>query len=206
MPAISRLEAVNEMLLAIGQAPVNSLIVAGIRDVSVADQILTNVTRELQTAGHSFNTFDITLQPDVNGKITVPADVLHIDNSKRIADGADPLFDPVVVFDQAVNADVLFDKYKNTQVFEKSVLVEVIRDVPFDKLPQHARRYFLAMAKLRFQASVVGSDALNRLIEQELYAARADFRKTELLQQDNNIFDGGATMISRGRHRLHRYR
>lgn len=34
--AMTELEAVNEMLMSIGQAPVNTLSVTGIRDVSVA--------------------------------------------------------------------------------------------------------------------------------------------------------------------------
>lgn len=198
MPAMSKLEAVNEMLLAIGQAPVNTLEVAGIRDVSVAESILDNVSREVQSSGHGFNTFTETKSPDVNGNILIAADVLAID-------ATDPLIDVIAMVDTNDSALKLYDKEDNTFIFDDDVECEVVKLLPFESIPQHARRYILAMAKLRFQASVVGSDMLNNLIEQELGMAYAEFRRAELLQQDNNILTAGGTIISRNRHRLRRY-
>lgn len=198
MPAMSKLEAVNEMLLAIGQAPVNTLEVAGIRDVSIAESILDNVSREVQSGGHSFNSFVEELTPTVNGFLLVPSDVLHID-------AADPTIAVIPVVDPADDILKLFDQDKRTFVFGDKLEVEITKLLAFEALPQHARRYILAMAKLRFQASVVGSNLLNSLIGQELDMAYAAFRRAELHMQDNNILYAGGTIISRNRHRLRRY-
>lgn len=197
MPAMSRLEAVNEMLLAIGQAPVNTLAVAGIRDVSVASSILDNVSREVQSSGHSFNTFTETKSPDVNGEIPIAADVLAID-------AVDPRMDVIAMVDTNDSAYKLYNKDEGTFLWPEDVECEVVKLLDFESIPQHARRYILAMAKLRFQASVVGSNMLNNLLEQEVGMAYAEFRRAELLQQDNNILTQG-TIISRNRHRLRRY-
>lgn len=196
---MSKLEAVNEMLLAIGQAPVNTLEVAGIRDVSVASLILDNVSRECQSEGHSFNTFAEKSAPDTNGFINVPADVLSVDTVEGWRWDVIPMVDP------ADNRNKLYDRKRRTFVFPEAVEVEVVKLLPFDRLPQHARRYILALAKLRFQASVVGSSMLNALIEQEVGMAYANFRKVELHQQDNNMLTGNPTIINRNRHRLRRY-
>lgn len=198
MPAMSKLEAVNEMLLAIGQAPVNTLEVAGIRDVSVASTILDNVSREVQSSGHTFNTFRETLTPTANGFLLVASDVLSID-------AADPRNDVVPVVDADDGVNKLFNIEEGTNVFTDPLEVEVVKLLPFESLPQHARKYILALAKLRFQASVVGSNLLNDLIGQELNMAYAAFRRAELLQQDNNILTAGGTIISRNRYRLRRY-
>lgn len=198
MPAMSRLEAVNEMLLAIGQAPVNTLEVAGIRDVSIAATILDNVSREVQSSGHTFNTFTETLTPTANGFLLVASDVLSID-------AADPRIDVVPVVDADDGVNKLFNIEEGTNVFTDPLEVEVVKLLPFESLPQHARKYILALAKLRFQASVVGSNLLNDLIGQELNMAYAAFRRAELLQQDNNILTAGGTIISRNRYRLRRY-
>lgn len=198
MPAMSRLEAVNEMLLAIGQAPVNTLAVAGIRDVSVASSILDNVSREVQSSGHSFNTFKETKSPDVNGEIPIATDVIALD-------AVDPRMDVIAMVDTNDSAYKLYNKDEGTFLWSEDVECEVVKLLDFESIPQHARRYILALAKLRFQASVVGSNMLNSLLEQEVGMAYAEFRRAELLQQDNNMLTQG-TIISRNRHRLRRYR
>lgn len=194
MPAMTKLEAVNEMLLAIGQAPVNTLEVAGIRDVSIASLLLDNVSRELQSDGHSFNTFTTTLTPDVSGKVVIPVDALR-------TDPVDPTVEAVPMIDESDDVLKLYDLTSESFTWADTVKVELVRLLPFEGLPQHARRYIVALAKLRFQASTVGSGILNDLIEQELGQAYAAFRRAELLQRDNNILDSGYTRISRNRHR-----
>lgn len=197
MPAATKLDAVNEMLLAIGQAPVNTLAVAGIRDVSVASMTLDNVSREIQTPGHSFNTFTITPTRTADGHIIIADDVLFIDP-------VDPTISAIPRVDPNDNLNKLYDLARDSFEWERDVTVTVVRHLPFEHLPQHARRYITAFAKQRFQAATVGSDTLDRQISKDLGAAYADFRRVELLQRDNNILRSGATSISRGRFRNRR--
>jgi hypothetical protein len=200
---MTELDAVNEMLLAIGQAPVNTLEVAGIRDVSVARLQLTNVNRELQVAGHKFNTHVVTLSRRIDGHILIPSDALQVDP-------VDPAVDAIMQVD--VNdggARKLFDVRNETYVWEKPVQVEVIRLLSFEALPQYARNYITAVAARRFQASVVGSDQLDRQLEKREAAAYAALRKAELLAQDNNIIRDAAIRHGRSltynRYRNSRY-
>ena len=52
----SKLEAINVMLTAIGESPVNTITSSTTTDVSIAIQILDNVSREVQSVGWHFNT------------------------------------------------------------------------------------------------------------------------------------------------------
>ena len=47
----TKLEAVNSMLTAIGETPVNTITNATTTDVSIALQVLDNVSREVQQQG-----------------------------------------------------------------------------------------------------------------------------------------------------------
>lgn len=205
MSAMSKLEACNELLLAIGQAPVNTLEVAGIRDVSIAVQILDNVSREVQSEGHTFNSFVETLTPNVSGHIIIPADSLSVDAAKGGKYASQGWRDVIPRTDTTDGLLKLYDQDERTFVFAEPIEAEVIKLLSFESLPQHARRLIVSMAKLRFQASVVGSAMLNQLFNQEVGMAYAAFRKNELIQQDNNMLTSGGTDISRGRHRLKRY-
>ena len=52
----TKLEAINVMLTAIGESPVNTITSSTTTDVSIAIQILDNVSREVQSVGWHFNT------------------------------------------------------------------------------------------------------------------------------------------------------
>ena len=47
----TKLEAINVMLTAIGESPVNTITSSTTTDVSIAIQILDNVSREVQSVG-----------------------------------------------------------------------------------------------------------------------------------------------------------
>lgn len=194
---MTKLEAVNEMLLAIGQAPVNTLSVTGVRDVSIASTLLDNVSREVQSDGHKFNTNTITLALDENSQLPIPADALQVDPT-------DLYLEAVPAVEPESGTLKLYDQLNETFTWDEPIEVSVVRLLPYESLPQHARRFILAKAKLRFQASTVGSDTLNKLFETEMGEAYAAFRKAELLQADHNILTANSGLISRNRFRAYR--
>ena len=61
----TELEAVNTMLSAVGEPPIASLDAQTNLDAAIAQNILTEISREIQTAGLHFNTqVKVTLTPD----------------------------------------------------------------------------------------------------------------------------------------------
>ena len=82
----TKLEAINTMLSAIGESPVNSL-TSGLVDAEQAETILNSVNREVQSMGWSFNT-DLKRQfvPDTNKQIQIPSNILRIDMAQDKTD------------------------------------------------------------------------------------------------------------------------
>ena len=70
---LSKLEAVNLMMTAIGETPVNSITSSTTTDVSIAIQILDNVSREVQSVGWHFNSdTNYKLVPNSSNQIELP--------------------------------------------------------------------------------------------------------------------------------------
>jgi len=83
---MTELEAVNDMLIGIGQLPVNAII-PEIVDQSIALGELNKVVREVCLYGFKFNTDeDHVLTPDVDGFIAVPTGALDIDPMDKAQD------------------------------------------------------------------------------------------------------------------------
>lgn len=181
---LTKLDAVNLMLSSIGQAPVNSLSVSGIRDVNIAVLALDNVTRSVLSHGWSFNTDkDYPLTPDVDGKIAVPAGAASVDPE-----------------DQLVNAVIrpdgetlrLYDADNRTFDWRERGLTELKANIvwlfEFEQIPQAARDYIALRAARLFQSQVIGSDILYRFTEQHEAEALATFARSESRTKDRNIF------------------
>jgi hypothetical protein len=56
MPAFTRLGAINRMLQAAGEQPVNTLVSDGTNDVSLAESVLDDSIKEILSQGLNFNT------------------------------------------------------------------------------------------------------------------------------------------------------
>ena len=75
----SKLDAVNSMLIGIGEAPVNTMN-SGLQEAEIAALTLDTVSREVQTAGWAFNTdLRYTLSRNSANHISVPSNCLYVD-------------------------------------------------------------------------------------------------------------------------------
>ena len=178
---MTKLDAVNGMLASIGQAPVNSLDVTGIRDVNIATLALDNTTREVLNRGSSFNTDKrYPLSVDVNGYINVPTGSLSVDPS-------DPSLD-LVVRDNGGQV-MLYDRKNHTFKINKSpVECDIIWAMDFEAIPQAARTYIATRAARIFQSQVIGSDILFRFTDLHETEAFALLTRMEARTKDRNIF------------------
>lgn len=156
---MSELDAVNMMLLSIGQAPVNTLEVPGIKDVSFARLMLHNTNRQVQSRGWWFNReLGYELVPASNREIVLPGTVLEVVSS-------DPGRD-LIERDRK-----LYDRDRHTFKFDDPVKVDVVWFLPFEDIPQVARDFVAMRAARIFQSQIVGSQILYQFTkEMELEA------------------------------------
>ena len=189
MTPMTELDAVNVMLASIGQAPVNTLTVTGIRDVELARTVLHNQLRSVLAHGWHFNTDrKYTIAADINGKLSVPTNALKLDACDPYVDLVPRMASDTLrmwarahhTFDIAANHDAPFE-------FDVTWLY------PFESLPQTARNYIALRAARKFQTSVIGSDVLFRFTREDELEAKAELDRGEMEQADVNLlFDGSA--------------
>lgn len=177
----TRLEAVNIMLGAIGEAPVSSLENTELEDVAVAENILNETTVDVQTTGYNFNSeYNFKIDPDVDGNINVPNNAVFCDVSNR---GTTPDKDVVM------RGERLYDREDQTFTFTDSLYVDLILILAWDDLPQPCRRYITVKAARRFQNRVFGSDTLNGFTGADENEALVQMEQADSRSEDANILN-----------------
>lgn len=197
MPMIqpmTELDAVNEMLMSIGQAPVNTLNVSGIKDVNIAKARLQGMTRRVLSRGFNFNTDeDYELSPDVDGIIAIPAGTLKVEAMTPT--------DELVQRRHPSKGMCLYNKAERSFTFTAPVTVKVVWSFAFEDLPETARCYIATAAGRRFQSKVIGSQILDRYEEEDELKAWLLLEREERGTRKTNLFRNNASMAGFGNRR-----
>ena len=175
-------DAVNTMLTSIGEQPIQNMNdLAGLSDASIAEQILDNVSRAIQSRGWIFNTdLDVQMPVDQYGEIKLSPDILRVDTTSRVRDGDTDIVE---------RGRKLYDRQKQTFVFTTKVTVNQIKLLIFEDLPEPARRYISIRSARIFHDRVVGSGELHRFYQEDEMNAWQALLEYEGDVADYNIFD-----------------
>lgn len=178
MAQTTKLDAVNTMLSAIGEAPVNSLS-SGLVEAEIAETILNTVDREVQSMGWHFNTeYKKSFAQDTNGEIPLGTDILradaHLDANSK---------------DLVQRGLRMYDRKNHTFAIKEAVKLDVVSQLDFTDLPEVAKRYITLKATRVFQDRVVGSNTLHDFQERDEMTALMELREFDARSDDNNIFD-----------------
>ena len=177
----TKLQAVNQILSFMGEAPVNSLDDAtGVGDVSLAERVLDEITREVLSNGWHFNTnFDVEHTPDSNKEIVLSAIVLRIDTDHG----------RYGTMDIAQRGNKLYNRKGNTFEFEDPIKTTEVIELPWDDIPETARRYIVLRAARVNQDRALGSPDLQKIGVQEELTALAALREFDAGSADYSVFD-----------------
>lgn len=178
---LTELDSVNNLLMSIGQSPVNSLMVPGVKDVSIAQLTLHNVAREVQSKGWWFNTDEAYPLPlDVNSQVPLPTNALQVlpDDATQVERGGK-----------------LYDTSNRTFQFgaDEKPTATIHWFLPYSDLPQVARRYIEARAGRVFQSNIVGSQILYAFTKEMEQEALVDMDRNNLRGKKPNFFQSAAT-------------
>ena len=188
----SALEAVNTILSAIGEAPINTLSGSLPIDATQAQNLLKEISREIQAAGWHFNSFyDYTLSLDTDSKIPLATNIMRVDLNVNKYD--------VGTYNVIKRGGFLYNKKGNTFVFDKALDAKVILFLPFTELPENARRYITIRAARIFQDRLLGANTLHGFNTQDELNALAILKQEEADTADHSIFNSWDTysIISR---------
>ena len=186
----SKLEAVNTMLTSIGESPVNTITSSTTTDVSIAVQILDNVSREIQSIGWHFNTdTNYKLSKNTSNEVVLPANCLRVDNSNQDAD-----------LDLVERNRKLWDRENHTYTITQDVRVNITWLLEFTEIPETARRYITIRAARIFQDRMLASETLHKFHQIDEIQALSALKEHEGDTRDHSIFDNYSTyrVIDRG--------
>jgi hypothetical protein len=152
---MNTLEAVNQMLSAVGEAPVTTIDTDN-PELGIALATLNQVNKEVQAERWHFNReYNYSLTPNVDGEFVLPDNVLFIQvNKDRFP----------VLFDLTVRAGKLYDRRSHSFKFTtEQILVDVVWAFPFDDIPLPFKLYITQRAARVFVSRSQGSQEMVRL-------------------------------------------
>ena len=185
--ATTELEAINIMLAAIAEAPINSLTGTLPVDAVTARSTLAEFNKEVQSEGWSFNTeIDVTLTRDGSNQISLPANVLRVDANIH----QHPTIDPVQ------RGLKLYDRQNNKYEFDEDLICTVVYFRDFDEIPEQARRYINIKAARVFVDRLVGGQGLRTYTQEDETRARTILTETDYANADHNLLRGDPSLTS----------
>lgn len=222
----TEVEAVNSMLVAVGEAPVGDGIDLATYqgpDFLMARNIMRIVMRECQSEGWKFNThFGVKVSPEVEDFDWLPTHTLI-----NIFVLGSPQGYPVLAWklteSWAKNKDLDLALWKSRQYAEGSEFISVLFDrkngrdgpeaskfpfiyldytyeLPFLELPDEARRYIVAASSRRLASQMLGSSERTQLLEGDEMAALRILRKKYGMKERKNALDNPSVAARTGRY------
>ena len=185
--ATTKLQAINIMMAAIGETPVNTLTGTLPADVVIAQSTLTEINKDVQSEGWSFNTeIDVTLTRDGSNHINLPKDILRVDANIH----QHPTIDPIQ------RGLKLYDRQNNKFTFDEDLICTIVYFREFDEIPEPARRYMTIKAARVFVDRLVGDQGLRTYTEQDEIRARAILMETDYANADHNLLRGDPSLTN----------
>jgi hypothetical protein len=185
------LDAVNTCLSAIGVEPVNTVFDNEDIDVQNALNVLSEIDKEVQSRGWEWNTErDFKLLPDTDGFIFLPNQTLSIDHAYRTGGAS---------FGGTCNVtergDRLYDLDNHTYVFTQGISLDFISRLPFEELPEVARRYIAITAAKTLQGRFPGSSASNQVLSEDVARALVALEQHDDRIADRNVITQNRTIF-----------
>lgn len=151
----TELDALNEVLGATGELPVNSLD-SGLPDAALALRMLRSVSRATQARGWWFNREKgYKLTPDVDGNITVPSALDLIPSRSE--------WGRTLV----LRGTRLYDAEEQTYTFADPVTADIVWGLGWTDLPDAAREFITIRAARKYQDASRTSQVMHKFHAQD---------------------------------------
>ena len=179
--ATQELEAINQILATVGQAPVTTLDTTN-PDVAIAYDTLLQVSREVQSEGWTFNKeYDYPMTPDDNNEIAIPTNMLQVDLHEREQHYKE--------YDVVRRNGKLYDRIDHTDKWTSGEMkVDVVWHFDWVDLPIPIQDYITARAASFVVSRIVGDANLYGMCQQKEQYCRAQALEYECNQGQFTYF------------------
>lgn len=192
---MTKLEAVNEMLLSIGESPVQTL-TSGLGDASIAESVLERTSRQVQLKGWHCNTDrGLALAKNADNQFALGVDTLKVDTVNAVSGRQTnrPTGSAFINAGMRRSADdtkwLMYDNDNLTEVWssETELSVDRVFLLDFAKLTPALQVYVWTQAAHRFQKSLMGSRVLFEFTATDVLDAETQAVQEDSENEDLNI-------------------
>lgn len=176
----TELDAVNQILSSVGQAPVTTLDLQN-PEVSIVLNTLREINKQVQSEGWIFNTErDYEMIPDsITNQITYPYNVLQMDANVEHHKND---------YDLVRRSGKLYDRLHHTYEFTENVHVDLTWYFEFTDVPPPIQAYIVARAARMCATKLIGDQEINKLLAEQEMLTRAGALEYECNQGDYSMF------------------
>ena len=179
----SELEAVNTILSTIGESPLNTLSGSLPVDGTIAKNVLSEVSREVQSQGWHVNThYKVSLSRDTDNKIPLATNIVRVE--------IDPRQYSKVSYDIVQRNNFLYNLAKNEDTFDTNFKdATAVYLLPFDEIPEQAKRYITIRSARIFHDRTLGANTIHKFSQEDEAKSLSILKQAESHTGDYSIFD-----------------
>jgi hypothetical protein len=174
---MTEIDAINRMLRYIGELPIpTGITVDGLPDgheAKISREILSETLREEQENKLWFNTFKVSYIPDISGVITLPANVVAIEDNTYFIEGGN-----------------LYTRKPVSSIFTNPVELTVRLEITFDNIPDIFRTYVVLIAAKHLHVYLNGDENTQRELETKVALQQIKLEREHLKQSKFNLIKG----------------
>ena len=150
--------------------------------LTTAKNILSEINREVQSAGWQFNThYKVDFTRDSDNKIPVGTDVLRVELNSKYDRSS---------YDVVQRDGFLYNLAKNLETFDQDFTdTSIVYLLDFTKLPEQARRYITIRSARVFHDRTLGSGTLHKFSAEDEARALSVMKQAEAHTADHSLFD-----------------
>ena len=194
MGYITRLDAINEMLLAAGESLVSDLDDASGIDTEVAEFILDKTTEEFQLRGIAGNKYIKKRKPDSDGKIYLPADTMSVRLvSSHTSDNSTDGYDGYII-EAGIRGEpngYLFNVTEQTATWDTATeyTLEFVQHIRWEDMDTAVQRGIISSSCRWYQMITQGDDAADSYLAQKELFNQSKARAADFKQRKRSILD-----------------
>jgi hypothetical protein len=190
LSAYTKLEAVNSMLLDMGERPVSTIIDPDRLDVTIAVTTLDETLRQEQLRGWWFNTELFELTPNGSGEYIIPTGIVRVDTRRAVDGGLTPeIANPIGnASNFVVRNGKLYDTVTRTDSgFTATLQLVGVYLLEFEELPETVKRAVTGLASIDYQLRSVGSLEADKALRGKAQFLRMEMTREDQEHQDYNL-------------------
>jgi|TARA_R110002012_G_C11566010_1_gene603863 hypothetical protein len=203
MGQMTRLAAVNQMLLAAGEAIVSDLENQSGVDTSIAEYLLDEYTDDFQLRGLANNMYSKVLTVGVDGLVHLPQTIISL-NFETLLVNEDLVTVKVSVKKQA-GGFILWNVTDQTSDFsaysDNTLKAQILDQLPWEDIDTPGQRAIVASAARRYQMLTQGDEGMDAYLQQDEMIYQSMGKSRDIESRHRTIWDAADYQTKRAVYR-----